>query len=82
MNSNACTTNHSLHKNTGTEKRNYYHVPAARFYKNSETGRRSIPFGNISRQDAALISIVRLFKGSIVTPEEGAVEYKCTELFL
>jgi hypothetical protein len=84
MNTNVCKSNLSFYKNTGPEKRNHYNDQAARFYKNSETDRRIIAptiSGNYAGQDAAIASVIKLFKGTIVSPEAGSVECHCRELF-
>jgi hypothetical protein len=85
MNTNASKSNLTFYKNTGHEKRNHYNNDqSARFYKNSETDRRIIApsmSGNYASQDAAVASVIKLFKGTIVSLDAGSVECHCREIF-
>jgi hypothetical protein len=84
MKTNVNKSNLTFYKNTGHEKRNHYNGQAARFYKNSETDRRIIApsmSGNYAIQDAAVASVMKLFRGTIVSQEAGSVECHCRELF-
>lgn len=84
MNTNAHKTNRTFYKNTGFEKRDYNQGSTTRFYKNPEKDRRFITSsmsGNSANQDAAIASVVTLFRGTIVSMDTGAVQWHCRELF-
>jgi hypothetical protein len=83
MNTYASKTNYTLYKNTGAEKRNTYPALPKRFYKNFETNQlanRGIIVPNRHASGSAVDSIVKLFRGTIVTGETGGIEWKALEL--
>lgn len=84
MKTNAYKTNRTFYKNTGFEKRANNHGPAARFNKDPHKDRLFITpsmSGNSATQDAAVASVMKLFKGMFVSLDAGTVQWDCRELF-
>jgi hypothetical protein len=84
MNTNAYKTNRTFYKNTGFEKRDNNSGHITRFYKNSEKDRLFITpsmSGNSANQDDAVASVIKLFRGTLVTLEAGSLQCHYRELF-
>ena len=84
MNTYATKKNYTLYKNPGAEKRNTYQAVSKRIYKNLETikgANRGIIVADREHTTSTVDSIIKLFRGTIVTGEIGHCEWKAHELF-